>query len=111
MLQSAGVAITSSLDLRYVLDTVTLEMSKLFSVESCAISEWDQTGNQVVRTAKYSTSGWWDPHSEAEILRLPEHPLIKWVLDEQIPQQMTISQSNIDPAEFAYMQKTGCFFH
>ncbi len=107
ILQSAGVAITSSLDLRYVLDTVTLEMSKLFSVDSCTISEWDREKNRVIRTARYSSDSWWDPRSEAEILRLPEHPLIKWVLEEQIPQQMTISQPNIDPAEFNYMQKTG----
>jgi PAS domain S-box-containing protein len=104
ILQSTGVAITSSLDLRYVLDTVVQEMVKLFEVESCAIFEWNQTEETVCMIARYGSAGWWDPKAPAQIRRLADYPLIKWVLDEQIPQQMTIDQTNIDPAEFAYMQ-------
>jgi PAS domain S-box-containing protein len=107
ILQSTGVAITSSLDLRYVLDTVVHEMVKLFEVESCAIFEWNQAEEAVCMIARYGSAGWWDPKAPAQVRHLADHPLIKWVLDEQIPQQMTIGQTNIDPAEFAYMQKSG----
>jgi PAS domain S-box-containing protein len=104
ILQSTGVAITSSLDLRYVLDTVVQEMVKLFEVESCAIFEWDQAEETICMIARFGSAGWWDPKAPAQVRRLANYPLIKWVLDEQIPQQMTIGQTNIDPAEFAYMQ-------
>jgi PAS domain S-box-containing protein len=106
ILQSTGVAITSSLDLRYVLDTIVQEMVKLFKVESCAIFEWDQAEDTVRMIARYGLSGWWDSNTPAQVRRLADYPLIKWVLDEQIPQQMTIGQTNIDPAEFAYMQES-----
>jgi PAS domain S-box-containing protein len=106
ILQATGVAITSSLDLRYVLDTVVQEMVKLFEVESCTISEWHQAEETVCLIARYGPTGWWDPKAPAQVRRLADYPLIKWALDEQIPQQMTISQTNIDPAEFASMQES-----
>ncbi len=104
ILQSAGVAITSRLDLRYVLDTVALEMTKLLEVESCTISEWNETDNTVVKIAKYNPQGWWDAQSEATPYHLTEYPVTRAVLEEQIPEQMTISQANIDPSELAYMK-------
>ncbi len=106
ILQSAILAITSRLDLRYVLDTVAQEMVKLLEVEICAIYEWDQTEDTISRMAKYSPSGWWDPTSRLELFHLSEYPLTKEVLEEQIPQQMTVSQPYLDPAEAAYMQQT-----
>ncbi|MBN1995878.1 MAG: response regulator [Anaerolineae bacterium] len=104
ILQSTTVAITSSLDLRFVLDTVVQEMAKLFKVESCSIYEWDQVENTVFMAARYSSAGWWDSTLPAKVRRLADYPLTKWVLDEQIPYQMTIGQTNLDPAEFAYMR-------
>ncbi len=105
ILQSTGAAITSSLDLRFVLDTLVHELAKLFEVESCSIFEWDQTVNKITLRARYDSAGWWDPNSPPLGRDLAEIPLTKWVLDEQIPHQMTLNQTNIDPAEFSYMQR------
>ena len=107
ILQSAGAAITSSLDLRYVLDTVTQEMTKLLEIEACAISEWDEVENVIFRIAKYGPSGWWDYTAEATIYDLAHYPLTKEVLEQQMPTQMTVSQPNIDPSELGYMREAG----
>lgn len=107
-LQAAGVAITSSLDLRYVLDTVALEMTKLLAVESCTLSAWLRTEQTISSIARYSPAGWWDPKSAAKVQRLSEYPVIQEVLEEQIPEQMTLSQPTLDPAEGAYMRQAGC---
>jgi signal transduction histidine kinase/ActR/RegA family two-component response regulator len=106
-LQAAAVAITSSLDLRFVLDTVVQEMVKLLEVESCTLSEWNQPAQTLTRLARYSLAGWADPTQLGVPLRLADYPLTDTVLEEQIPEQMTISQPHIDPNEAAYMQQTG----
>ncbi len=104
ILQSAGVAITSRLDLRYVLDTVAEEMTRLVGIENCIIFEWNQTENIITQIAQYGSQGWWDSQSEAAVYDLAKYPLTRSTLEEQIPEQMTIKQSSIDPAELAYMQ-------
>lgn len=105
ILQAASVAITSRLDLRYVLDTVSEEMARLLSVESCTIFEWQQAEMRVIKVAEYSTKGWWDSKSQPETHQLADYPLLKSVLEEQIPEQMTISQLNGDPGERSRMQE------
>jgi PAS domain S-box-containing protein len=104
-LQAAGITITSSLDLRHVLDTVTYEMTKLLGVETCTLSEWNRAEHTISSMARYGLSGWWDSQSPAKIQRLMEYPVTGEVLEEQICEQMTLHQSNIDPAEFAYMKR------
>jgi signal transduction histidine kinase len=104
ILQAAGVAITSRLDLRYVLDTVSQEMTKLLNIEGCTIFEWNQTENTMTKMAQYGPQGWGNPKSKADVYNLADYPLTKSVLEEQIPEQMTVSQPDIDPAELAYMQ-------
>ncbi len=106
ILQSAGTAITSSLDLRYVLNTVTLEMAKLLDVESCAISTYNIAANTITTMARYDLNGWHNPESMTNTRHLADYPVTREVLEEQIPEQLTISQANIDPAEAAYMHQT-----
>ncbi len=104
-LQAAGMTITSSLDLLHVLNTVTLEMTKLLGVESCTLSEWNRAENRLTRMARYNPDGWWNTHLAAQIQRLTEYPVTREVLEEQVTEQMTLQQPNIDPAEAAYMRQ------
>jgi PAS domain S-box-containing protein len=104
-LQAAGMTITSSLDLRHVLDTVTYEMTKLLGVETCTLSEWNQAEHTISSMARYGPSGWWDSKSPVKIRRLAEYPVTREVLEEQICEQMTLHQPNIDPAEFVHMNQ------
>lgn len=104
-LQAAVVAITASLDLRYVLDSVVQEMVKLLDVESCTISEYNNTDQTATQIAAYHiTNGWWDSNSTAPVYHLRDYPLTKSVLEEQHVEQITFSQPYADPAESAYMQ-------
>lgn len=104
-LQSAGVSITSSLDLRFVLDSVTREMANLLGVESCTVAEWDRDKNSVRKVARYDLDGWGDPAVLHQDIRdLASYPVTRSVLEEQIPLQMKLAESTIDPAEKAYMQ-------
>ncbi|MBN2391899.1 MAG: PAS domain S-box protein [Anaerolineae bacterium] len=55
-LQSAAAATSSSLDLSFLLDTVTWEMTNLLQSSGCIIFELDQDGNQVVGVADYEAA-------------------------------------------------------
>ncbi len=105
VLQSAGVAITSRLDLRYVLDTVAQEMTRLVGVERCVIFEWLETEDHVTKIAQFGPEGWWRPQSVPERLDLAGYPLTRAVLEEQIPEQMMLNRLGVDPFERAYMQQ------
>lgn len=105
--QSVGMAITSRLDLRYVLNTVAQEMTRLFDVGQCTIFEWRPEDDAIVQNAAFGPEGWWDSRGEPEIDPLSEYPLMKSVLEEQIPEQMTISQIGTDPRERANMMRVG----
>ena len=51
-LQFAGATIAASLDLQYILKTVTREMVDLLAVEGCTILEWDQAADTISLVAK-----------------------------------------------------------
>lgn len=104
MFQSAGAAITSSLDLRFVLNTVAQQMVMMFQLESCVISQWHQSENTLVQMAGFGASGWWNPGTTEKKWRLADFPLTHQVLEEQIPEQLVVSQPNIDPSEHNYMR-------
>jgi len=105
ILQSAGVAITSSLDLHYVLNTVVEQMTRLLEVECCTLFEWHPTEQMIRRIAKYDATGWWSAEALTSTRLLADYPVTKSVLEDQIPEQMTWSQPNLDPAEAAYMRQ------
>jgi signal transduction histidine kinase len=104
-LQSAAAATASSLELMFVLETVTWEMANLLEIECCAVYEWNRETNVVSRVAEYSTSGWLEPGSEVESYSLADYPAKERLLLERNTLQMTISQTDVDPTELAYMQQ------
>ena len=109
-LQSAGTAITSSLDLQYVLNTVTREMVHLLEVEACTISQWDQTANTVSLLAKHHPKDWEDAGLSEKSLNLADYPSIKQVLVERFTRQMRVNQPNVPPAELGRMQAANIKF-
>jgi PAS domain S-box-containing protein len=103
-LQYAGATIAASLDVQLVLNTFTREMVDLLGVEGCAISEWDWAADTVSLIAEYGLPGWWDKSAPTKVYHLADFPLTKRVLLERRPQQLTINQPGVDPAELAYMR-------
>ena len=72
-LLSAGAVITSSLDLQFVLNSVTQQMANLLGVPACAISELTESG-QLFLLAEFGPDGWWDDYSEPNI-HIGDYPL------------------------------------
>jgi two-component sensor histidine kinase len=105
-LQSAAAATTASLDLQFVLETVTWEMASLLRVESCVIYQWSEETSVLSSIAEYDATGENDGQTN-ETHRLADHPLRKRVMDERYAQQMTIGQPDLDLAERTHMQKAG----
>jgi two-component sensor histidine kinase len=103
-LQAAAVATASSLDLPFVLDTVTWEMAGLLEVESCAVSVWDQKANTLSVVAQYGPPIQRADGSAINVFDLTHYPLRSQVLAERWMQQVTANQPDGDPAELAYMQ-------
>jgi diguanylate cyclase (GGDEF)-like protein len=106
-LQAAGAAISSSLDLQYVLDTVTREMANLLNSTACALSRWDQEHNQVILMAEFGPQDWWERGENQEEFSLESYPVTRDVLVRRRLQQMTVSQPNIDPSELDFMLTEG----
>jgi two-component sensor histidine kinase/DNA-binding response OmpR family regulator len=106
-LQAAAAATASSLDTRFVLDTVTWEMANLLEVEGCTIFEWDQETNTLSKSASYPSSPWEQEANLAETIDLEEYPLKRLVLMDRRAQQLSDGQPAVDPAEQANMRKAG----
>jgi two-component sensor histidine kinase len=118
-LQAAATATTYSLDLHFVLETVTWELASLLGVEGCLISEWAPEGGTPLITAggtppitaggtltviaQYGSAGW-EETGLVEVYHLENHPLRSQVLLERSAQQLVISQPDIDRDEWAHMQ-------
>jgi two-component sensor histidine kinase len=106
-LQAAAVATTSSLDIQFVLETVTWEMAGLLGVEGCVISEWDQETDTLRVLAEYGSSVRTQDEMGNPAYDLTDCPFKKQVLIERYAQQLTIDQSDLDPVEVAHMEQTG----
>ena len=103
-LQSAGIAITSNLDLQYVLNTVTREMSNLLGVETCTLSTWDQTSDTVSLLATHSPDDWLDQKTTDDVFPLKDYPLAAQTLKERTALQIAVDQTDLTPAERNYLQ-------
>jgi len=106
-LQSAGAAIASSLDLQYVLNTVSRKLADLLEVDACTICEWKQGNDIVVTMARYTVDGELDKAAIPTICRLADFPLTETVLIERTPRQMWLSQAGNVPPELARLKENG----
>ena len=103
-IQSATALTASSLDLQFVLETVTWEMAGLLKVERCAIYEWEPESDLVSRIAEYDSQ---EPDGNAVSYNLADYPTRARALTEKFTWQLVANQPGLDPAELAYMNKAG----
>ncbi|MEE8392665.1 MAG: histidine kinase dimerization/phosphoacceptor domain -containing protein [Anaerolineae bacterium] len=106
-LHSAAAATTASLDLQFVLETVSWEMANLLEIEGCVIYEWSEGADTVSVIAEYDSGGGEDNALMGQVCDLADYAQRGRVLTERYAQQMTVSQPDIDPAELARMQEAG----
>lgn len=104
-LQYAGATIASSLDLPYVLNTVTREMVGLLNAEACIILEWNEAANKLSTIATYGVTEKLHQGQAAPESR-PAHQLhIQRVLTEHQAYQVKFDQPDIEPAQMAYLHE------
>jgi two-component sensor histidine kinase len=103
-LQSAAAAISASLDLDFVLDTVTWEMVSLLDAKACVVSEWDQSAGVVSTLAEYGPAVWQEKRAALKAYDLADYPFREQALVERSTYQLTVGEADIDSAERAYMQ-------
>lgn len=102
-LQYAGATVASSLDLGYVLQSVTQEMMNLLNAEGCAILEWIRAANLVSVMAAHSPDDSWGQNLTNREYNILDYPLSKQVLQKRNACQVMISQTGLDEVTLAYM--------
>ncbi|MEW5959384.1 MAG: GAF domain-containing protein, partial [Chloroflexota bacterium] len=106
-LQSAGMTITSNLEIQYVLNTVTREMINLLDVEACIIYGWNEATDTISVLAVYHPDDWPAPPALDKRLALADYPLIRQVLRERLTLHTTADQTELTPVELEHMQAAG----
>jgi two-component sensor histidine kinase len=104
-LQSAAVATASSLDLQFVLDTVTWEMANLLDVETCTILEWNQDTDIVEVIARYDSLLLAGDASAPD--QLVSFPVRERVIRERYARYLTVNQAHLSSVDLTYLQQTG----
>jgi two-component sensor histidine kinase len=105
-LQAAAAATASSLDLPFVLDTVTWEMVNLLEVEGCTIYEWHREDHVISVMAEYGSTNWWRDDLERTVRDLDQYPQRVQVLKERRAIQTNVNQPDADAAEVLFMQRS-----
>lgn len=91
-LQSAATATSSSLDLPFLLDTVTWEMTNLLQSSGCVIFEWNPDTDKIISVADYEASlGEVPVHTESQ--NLSDYPLRERVLTERYAEQVSLGEA------------------
>lgn len=103
-LQYIGATIAASLDLQYVLETVTREMTNLLNAQGCTLCEWDAPTDTLGVMARYGLSHQFKDASCIDLHKLVERPLTRRVLTERRARQISLSQSNQNQAEIEHMR-------
>jgi PAS domain S-box-containing protein len=106
-LQSASSAITSSLDVQVVLNTVSRELVNLLAMKACVISEWKAATGTVLILARYGPDSWWKGKWAAETYELADYAWTATVLKDRQPGQLAIEGLNSDQSDLAWLWQLG----
>lgn len=106
-LQSAAVAITTSLDLDHVLETFVWEMTNLLMVEGCAVYSWQAETQQLSLSAVYPQPDWARPDSDGQAAPVASHSLTGRVLTERYAGQVSLGPTTAETPELASMRRRG----
>ena len=102
--QMSAAAITSSLDLDLVLNTVTREMTELLEADGCAIFRWDQHLDVISLIVDYTAIVAAGQRGVGQSYDLADHPLGTRILVKRRPQQVTAGKLEEEGRESTYMQ-------
>ncbi len=105
ILYETSAAISSSLELREVLQMVARQMRDAISVSACVISDWDRGRDAVVTLIDESRTD--QPAEIGSVFHLTDYPATKRVLVTRQPFVIHGSDPNADPTERAILDGHG----
>jgi PAS domain S-box-containing protein len=107
-LYAASQALAATLDMRRVMETIAVHLTRVADADLCVISSWDEARNEVVTEFAMSASG--------ERLRLypvgarfnlDDYPLTARTLQERTITTLRVDDPRADPAEVKLMNEIG----
>lgn len=104
-LQNISLAISSSQDLEFVLQTIGKEMAVLLNARACAISRWDRKTNTLHPLIEYGPDDWWEGEQDDPVYHVDDYPLTAQVLARRESVQLAVNDPGTEPAEAAYMRR------
>jgi signal transduction histidine kinase len=103
----AAAAISTSLDVKQVLNMVALQMVERFKVDACLLSSYDPVSNQVIAFAAYPPDSA-EEHPEWYLpFDLSDYPVTRQVIETGKPVQQHLSEPDLDKAEKEFMSQEG----
>jgi two-component sensor histidine kinase len=102
-LQSAIASTTGSLDLEFLLDSITWEMTHLLEIESCTVYHWDERGDRLNALAGGNATD----SGDDRVPDLSQSPLHRRVLEETSAVNLTARREDLDSIEARYLEETG----
>ncbi|GAB4481125.1 MAG: hypothetical protein Kow00124_28550 [Anaerolineae bacterium] len=103
-LHAAITATASCLDLSFVLDTVTWELSSLLGLSGCSILELAPDAGTLKEIASYGHAGQ-PPRLQGKVILLSSLPYAEQLINERTPQQFNIDREDISDAQRAYLRQ------
>lgn len=103
-LQSAMLAVASSLDVQHIVDTLIWEMSQLLQVENCIAFTWNQEKSEITFMGAYQRK---EDVVHTNTFKLDQYPLFQQVISERRPFQMVIAKLKPTLNEFTFLARMG----
>jgi len=105
VLQASTMAVTSSLDIHRVLDSIVLEMVNLLKADICRVLDWQEVDDTLVVIAAYSRNSLETTNQIGHFFLLEQHPLLKNLLEEEEVSLIRINQPDLTPNERQYLEQ------
>lgn len=99
--------VSSSLELKSVLDEVAHAVAQTFAVEACSLSVYDPASRTLATFGNYAVANPWRLEQVGATFALDDYPLTAQVLENDEVVQVNVADADGDPAEIALLQVLG----
>ncbi|MEJ2207412.1 MAG: GAF domain-containing protein [Anaerolineae bacterium] len=104
LLFDASAALSTTLDVDRVLETIARHIRAALNTQGCAISLWAPERDELVTLLDHSDNPeWWEPEPAGTVYTLDNYPTTRQVLTSRQPKVIQASDPGADPSERAWM--------
>ncbi len=105
LLFETSAAVSRSLDLDKVLQTIARQITDALAIDGCSIYMWEHTQDTLVNLLDYSEDPEWrEPEAPGTAYQLADYPLTRQVLVHRQPLALRASEPGSDPTEVGWMK-------